>query len=116
MPDLSKMSAAQIADELRTLRFRTSEQAAEHAADTRLLEEYKAALDAHSIVATTDRRGLITYVNDKFCEISKFDRDELLGQDHRIINSGHHPSTFFRDLWGRIGRGEIWNGEICNRA
>lgn len=78
------------------------------------LQRQKFAVDQHSIVSVADINGVIIYVNDNFCKVSGYSREELLGQDHNIVNSGYHSPEFFGELWETVTRGEVWQGEICN--
>lgn len=79
-------------------------------------EKYRRAVDAAAIFSETDLTGRITYVNDPFCALSGYSRDELLGQNHRLTNSGMHTADFFAGMWRTIALGNVWKGEICNRA
>jgi len=82
----------------------------------RVLDAYQAALDRHAILAVTDRAGRIVHVNGMLCKTTGYSESELLGKSFRLVNSGHHPKEFFADMWRRVSRGEVWHGEICNRA
>lgn len=79
------------------------------------LQQQKYAMDQHSIIAATDVRGTIVDVNDKFCQISGYSADELLGQNHRLLNSGLHDTSFFRDMYLTVSSGQVWHSEICNK-
>ncbi|CAN5333303.1 hypothetical protein BH09BAC3_BH09BAC3_29220 [soil metagenome] len=83
---------------------------------SRIISDYKHALDEFALVSITDRKGIITYANDAFCRVSQYSRDELIGFDHRIVNSGHHSKEFIHNLWTTIASGNVWKGEIKNRA
>ena len=73
-------------------------------------------LNQHAIVSVSDRQGLIVEVNDAFCEVSGYSRNELLGASHRVTNSGHHSRSFWAEFWRTISGGQHWRGAICNRA
>ena len=81
-----------------------------------LLNAYKEIIDLNAICSVTDPDGKIIYVNDKFCEISQYSREELLGQDHRIVNSNYHPSSTFKDLWDTIKSGKVWRSDVKSKA
>jgi len=123
--DLLKQLATQVAIAIQqsTLFEQTQTELADRKRAEQALQEslqdlavLKFAMDQSSIVAITDHNGIINYVNDKFCEISKYSRAELIGQDHCIINSGYHSKEFFREMWATITGGQVWQGEIKNRA
>ena len=80
------------------------------------LTSHKLGIDAHAIVSITDPKGRILYANDRFCEVSGYTREELIGKDHHILNSGYHDRSFFRGIYEAIDKGETWTGEICNKS
>ncbi|EFM12212.1 PAS/PAC sensor signal transduction histidine kinase [Paenibacillus curdlanolyticus YK9] len=102
---------SQLDDRIENLPFRTALRQS-----LKQLADVKFALDESSIVAMTDHKGKIQYVNDKFCEISQYGREELLGKDHRIINSGYHGKSFMDEMWKTILSGKVWSGDIKNKA
>ncbi|MDP3538266.1 MAG: response regulator [Azonexus sp.] len=103
-------------DDIATLSRRIGELVAESEHGRLALANQKFALDQHAIVSITDPAGTIIYANERFCEISGYGREELIGRNHRIVNSGVHTPELFQDMWGTISLGQVWHGEICNRA
>ena len=80
------------------------------------LQAYQHAIDASIICSITNTEGIIIYANQKFCESSKYTREELLGQNHRILNAGYHPDIFFKEMWETISSGQMWRNEVKSRA
>lgn len=96
-----------------TERVNAREQIENHA---RELSALRSALESHTLLSITDRKGTLIDVNEGFCRISGYSREELLGQNHRLLNSGYHPTAFWQEMWRTIASGHAWHGEVCNRA
>ena len=103
------------ADELELLSRHIADLVGEREKQRNQLDNFKFALDQHAIVSITDIAGAITYANEKFCEVSGYSRDELIGRNHRILKTGVHPPEVYEGMWRTIASGEAWRGEICNR-
>ncbi|MER2541544.1 MAG: response regulator [Azonexus sp.] len=116
LPSNEGMTITLVEDNIETLSRRVAELVANSEKDRLALANQKFALDQHAIVSITDTNGTILYANDRFCEISGYQRHELIGQNHRIVKSGIHPPEIFRDMWGTISLGHVWHGEVCNRG
>ncbi len=80
------------------------------------LKKMREALDEYTLISVTDRSGRITEVNSGFCTISGYTKEELIGKTHRILNSGCHPSSFWKEMWDTILSGKVWRADVCNRA
>lgn len=116
MPAFRKGEIGELAQSFNRMIVSEKERRAVNDKLTTLIANHKLSLDKFAIVSEADAQGRITYVNDLFCEIAKYSREELIGRDHRIVNSGYHPKSFFKEMWTCIGSGRIWRGEIMNRA
>ena len=114
--DSAQGSTEWVSNDLDALAERVATLLREREAGRRALDNQKFALDQHAIVSMTDLQGTITYANDRFCNISGYAREELIGANHRIVRSSVHDAAVFRDLWSTISAGQVWHGEICNRA
>src|SRR5450830_1623089 len=101
---------------LESLSSLLSDLVSQREASRRERENQQFAVDQHAIVSVTDLKGVILHANDKFCEISGYRRDELVGRNHRIVKSGVHPASLYESLWHTISSGQVWKGELCNRA
>jgi PAS domain S-box-containing protein len=104
-----------VADDLDALTSRIAALVKDRELSRRALDNQKFALDQHAIVSISNLSGEITYANDRFCDISGYSRQELLGANHRIVRSGEHDAAFFKLMWQTIGQGKVWHGEVCNR-
>ena len=118
LPNAATTSNSLIPDEadIDALSHRLTRLVADSENSRRELEHQKFALDQHAIVSITDAAGNIVYANDRFCELSEYRRDELIGKSHRLIKSGEHSTGFFENMWETITQGHVWHGEVCNRS